>query len=226
MSNINNLFPDASNLMSLLIELKESESLSLVEKLLTTGVDPLHIVQCCQAGMRDVGKHYETGRYYLSGLMMAGEISRQVMEMVLPILQERVYESYSGRILIGTIEGDIHDIGKNLVAMLLRCHGFNVMDLGVDVPPRKFVQQANKFRPDIIAISALLTTAQDLIKETIKLFADKSEKKSKNYKIIIGGGFMNELVCQYIGADFWARDAISGVRYCQKIISPAKKNLF
>jgi methanogenic corrinoid protein MtbC1 len=91
--------------------------------------------------MRDVGNYYETGHYYISGLMMAGEILRQVMELVLPALQERIHSTYSGRILIGTVQGDIHDIGKNLVAMLFRCHGFEVVDLGVDVPLPVFLRR-------------------------------------------------------------------------------------
>ncbi|MFH0727700.1 MAG: cobalamin-dependent protein [Pseudomonadota bacterium] len=213
-------FRDDTRLIQLLVDLKENESLSLVRELMSRGVDPLKIIECCQAGMRDVGNYYETGRYYISGLMMAGEILRQVMELVLPALRERIQGAYSGRILIGTVQGDIHDIGKNLVAMLFRCHGFEVLDLGVDVSPPRFLENALNFRPDVVAMSALLTTVQDVIRETIALIMKEASGDLKSCKTIVGGGFMDEKVCRYVGADYWAKDAMSGVRYCQKLTPP------
>jgi len=224
MPNKPHLFPDAANLAQLLIDLKEEESLTLVKKLLTQGVDPLQIVECCQSGMRDVGKYYETGRYYLSGLMMGGEILRQVMDMVLPILRKQISGSSSGRIMMGTVQGDIHDIGKNLVVMMFRCHGFEVLDLGVDVPPENFLEQAREFKPDIVAMSALLTTVHEAIRETIRLLHENYDDPEDKCRTIVGGGFMNDQVCQYVGADCWARDAMTGIRYCQKLTSPSLKS--
>jgi methanogenic corrinoid protein MtbC1 len=213
-------FRDDARLIQLLVDLKENESLSVVRELMSRGVDPLKIIECCQAGMRDVGNYYETGRYYISGLMMAGEILRQVMELVLPALRERIQGACSGRILIGTVQGDIHDIGKNLVAMLFRCHGFEVLDLGVDVPPPRFLENAVDFRPHFVAMSAILTTAQDAIRETIALLMKEAGGNLQSYKTLVGGGFMDEKVCRYVGADYWAKDAMSGVRYCQKLTAP------
>jgi methanogenic corrinoid protein MtbC1 len=217
MSATNHFFEGDSHLIQLLVDLKEKESLSVVQDLMNGGIDPLKIIECCQSAMRDVGNHYETGRYFISGLMMAGEILRQVMEMVLPALQQHIRGAYSGRILIGTVQGDIHDIGKNLVAMLFRCHGFEVLDLGVDVPPSDFLENTLNFRPDFVAMSALLTTAQDAIRETIVLLIKETSSEIKDFKTIVGGGFMDEKVCRYVGADCWAKDAMSGIRYCQKV---------
>lgn len=208
-------FPGDARLIALLVELKENDALATVSELMNKGVDPMKIIECCQAGMRDVGSYYETGRYFISGLMMAGEILRQVMDMLLPALRQRIQGASSGRILIGTVQGDIHDIGKNLVAMLFRCHGYEVLDLGVDIPPSDFLKNALIFHPDFVAMSALLTTAQDAIRETISLLTKEDSLELRGFKTIIGGGFMDEKVCRYVGADCWAKDAMSGVRYCQ-----------
>lgn len=203
----------------LLGNLQETESLKTARKLLDTGIDPFQIVECCKTAMGDVGKSYEQGRYYISGLMMAGEILRQIMELVFPLLKDEPSLDISGRILIGTIQGDIHDIGKNLVAMLFRCHGFEILDLGVDVPPDEFIAQVKAFSPDIVAISALLTTSHNAIKETIEQLRKNEVKTAPSFKTIIGGGFVDEVVCRYVGADFWARDAMVGVRYCEQFLS-------
>ena len=147
------------DLIRMLTELEENNALAEVRRLLANGVDPLLIVEWSQEGMRNVGRRYEDGKYFISALIMAGEILYQVLSMVRPIMSERIQvSSHSGRILVGTVQGDIHDIGKNIFAMLLSCHGFEVMDLGVDVPPGDFVTRAFEFRPNVVAMSSLLTT--------------------------------------------------------------------
>lgn len=114
-------------------DLNEHPTLSLVQTLIDTSTDPLDIVQDCQEGMRQVGERYERGEYFLSALIMAGEIFREVMEIVTPLIKERFRGNESGVILLGTVEGDIHDIGKNNLSLLLTSYGFTVYDLGVDV---------------------------------------------------------------------------------------------
>jgi len=116
-------------------DLDELEVLSLVEGRIAQGDNPLAIIEDCQEGLRQVGERYEQQEYYLSGLIMAGEIFREVMEIVQPIIQEKFTGKESGIILLGTVKGDIHDIGKNNLSMLLTCYGFSVHDLGVDVSP-------------------------------------------------------------------------------------------
>ena len=213
------LHPGLNQLSTFLKDLREEESIDLAKKMLEKGMDPLEIVECCQAAMRDVGQSYETRRFFLSGLMMAGEILRQIMELILPLLEKKIHSDLLGRVLIGTAQGDIHDIGKNLVTMLFRCYGFEVLDLGVDVPPENFVQSAKEFRPDIIAVSVLLTTAHEAVKETIQSLNQTSVRLQTPFKTIIGGGFMDEIVCREIGSDYWSGDAVAGVRHCQKMLS-------
>lgn len=211
--------PEANVLITLLTELREREILEEVQRLLSERVDPLLIVEWCQEGMRNVGAIFEDGRYFISGLIMAGEILRQILELIFPVMQERTRASDSGRILIGTVQGDIHDIGKNLFSMVLTCNGFQVQDLGVDVSPADFLAQALEFRPRIIAISSLLTMTYDAMRETVNLLKSNREIKSMGIKTIVGGGFIDEKVCRYVRADHWARDAIGGIRFCQKITS-------
>lgn len=202
-----------------LSELKEEEAIAEVKKLLSQETPPLYILECAKEGMNKVGEYFESGRYFISGLIMAGEILRQILELVLPLLQNQEKATYCGRVLIGTIKGDIHDIGKDIVAMLLRGHGFEIIDLGVDVPPTVFVEKAIEVRPDVIAISALLTTAFESIAEAVKLLKADPAIDSSSVKILIGGCFIDEQVCQHVGADHWAKDAMDGVRICQRIMS-------
>ncbi|MCC6605288.1 MAG: cobalamin-dependent protein [Anaerolineae bacterium] len=217
------LHPTESERQSLIAhvaDLNENEVLALVEQWVAQGHDPLAIIEDCQEGLRQVGERYERQEYYLSGLIMGGEIFREVMELVQPIIQEQFTGKDSGVILLGTVQGDIHDIGKNNLSMLLTCYGFSVHDLGVDVPPSEFLQQAEQLRPDIIGLSGLLTTSYDAMKETIDLLRASDEAALRTVPIIIGGNQLNEQVCQYVGADYWLNDAMSGVRLCQKLLHP------
>ena len=209
--------PEGSYLMDCLIDLKENESLDEVRRLLLEGRDPLKILYCTQEGMRQVGERYQNGQYFISGLIMAGEILRQVVDLIMPKMSERIKNAHSGRILLGTVRGDIHDIGKNLVSMLLQCHGFEVLDLGVDAPAEDFLVQALEFKPLVVGLSALLTTSHEAIRETVKLLKENQEIAARKVRIIIGGGFVDDKVQRLVGADHWAADAMSGVRYCQKI---------
>jgi methanogenic corrinoid protein MtbC1 len=120
------------------------------------------------------------------------------------------------------VKGDIHDIGKNNLTMLLTCYGFSVYDLGVDVPPSEFLLQAVQIRPNIIGLSGLLTSSYDAMKETIDLLRISGEAAIAAIPIIIGGNQLNEQVCRYVGADFWVNDAMSGVRLCQEILKDVR----
>lgn len=200
-------------------KLDEQAVLALVRERLSSGDDPLSIVEECQEGMRRVGEQYEQGRYYLAGLIMAGEIFREVMELAQPAIEAQISGEESGRVLLGTVEGDIHDIGKNIQGMLLSCHGFTVYDLGVNVPPAEFLDQAIKVRPDIIGLSGLLTSSYEAMRDTIALIRDTSVTELADIPIIIGGTSINEQVCQYVGADYWIINAMVGVRLCQRLLA-------
>jgi len=144
------MMTEDTHLIQQVLELNEEEVLDIVRRRLQQGDDPLSIVEDCQEGMRRVGERYEHGQYFLSGLIMAGEIFREVMELLQPVIKESVQGNESGRILLGTVQGDIHDIGKNILTMLLSCYGFTVYDLGVDVPPPTFIAETAKVKPDLV----------------------------------------------------------------------------
>jgi methanogenic corrinoid protein MtbC1 len=201
------------------LELNEAEVLRLVQERLQSGDDPLALVEACEAGMRRVGERYEQGQYFLSALIMAGEIFREVIESVQPVIEDRIKGNESGRILLGTVQNDIHDIGKNIQAVLLSCYGFTVLDLGVDVPPGEFLTQALKFQPDIIGLSGLLTSSYDSMQETIVVLRQAVDNGLARVPIIIGGGTLNEQVRQYVGADYWIGNSMDGVRLCQRLLA-------
>lgn len=200
-------------------ELKEQAVLALVQERLQRGDDPLSIVEECEEGMRRVGERYEQRKYFLAGLIMAGEIFREVMELVQPVIKAQISGKESGRVLLGTVQGDIHDIGKNIQAMLLSCHGFTVHDLGVNVPPAQFRAEAQRIKPDIVGLSGLLTSSYDAMRETVALFRDASAPELAGIPIIIGGTSVNEQVCRYVGADHWVVNAMEGVRLCQRLMA-------
>ena len=199
------------------VDLKEAEVLELVRSRLKKADDPLAIVEDCQEGLRQVGVRYEQQEYFLSGLIMAGEIFREVMELVQPVIEEQLTGSETGTILIGTVQGDIHDIGKNNLNLLLTCYGFTVHDLGVDVSPAEFLLQAVQLKPDIIGMSGLLTISYDAMRETIHLIRSAGDNYLSSIPIIIGGNQLNEQVCRYVSADHWVTDAMTGVRLCQQL---------
>ncbi len=205
-------------LVDLVADLNEKAALSLAETRIARGDDPLTITEDCQEGLRIVGERYERREYYLAGLIMAGEIFRQVMELLQPIIEDHISGSESGLILIGTVRGDIHDIGKNNLSLLLTSYGFTVHDLGVDVPPVEFLHKATTIKPQVIGLSGLLTSAYDSMKETIHLIRTAGEGEIATIPIIIGGNQLNEQVCQYVGADYWVTDAMEGVRICQQML--------
>ena len=206
-------------LINNLVELEEEAVLSLVKEWLKDGDDPLEIIEAAQEAMRLVGERYERRAYYISGMMMAGEIFREVMELVEPALKKQVSGNESGHILLGTVQGDIHDIGKNIFSTLLRCHGFTVTDLGVDVLPQKFVEEAFQIHPNIIALSGLLTISYDSMKTTVELVQRLQDPLVSRTPFIIGGGTVNARVGNFIGADYWASDAMFGVHLCKQIMT-------
>jgi methanogenic corrinoid protein MtbC1 len=207
-----------AELVKLVADLNETGALSLVEARIQTGEDPLAIVEDCQEGLRQVGERYEQRIYYLSGLIMAGEIFREAMELLRPTITLRFSGNETGSILLGTVRGDIHDIGKNSLSMLLTSYGFTVHDLGVDVAPAEFLLEAIQVKPDIIGLSGLLTSSFDAMRETINLIKSSGEKGISTLPIIIGGNQLNQQVCQYVGADHWVTDAMTGVRLCQQLL--------
>jgi methanogenic corrinoid protein MtbC1 len=206
-------------LIDLLADLEEEAVLKLVQKRINSGDDPLQIIEDCNEGMRQVGQRYEQGEFFVSGLIMSGEIFREVVELVQPLLQQQAKKRSSGTVLVGTVSGDIHDIGKNIAGMLLACHGFTVIDLGVDVPPTVFASKAVEIKPDVVGLSGLITASFDAMKSTVAALRARSQERRCSFTIVIGGGMIDEQVCRYVGADYWVNNAMDGVRLCQRLIA-------
>jgi methanogenic corrinoid protein MtbC1 len=210
-----------SQLIDAISNLNEELSLQLIKEYLKDGDDPVLLVKDCQTGMQNVGEKYENKQYFLSGLIMGGEIFSQAVQLIRPSIVDTISGNESGIVLIGTVAGDIHDLGKNIVTMLLRCHQFTVYDIGVDVPSEVFLKKVNEIKPGIVGLSGLLVTAFDSMRQTIKLLRDDGIQ----IPVVIGGGTINADVCRYTGADYWVNSAEDGVNLCKKLfkIPPKQK---
>lgn len=195
----------------LISELKESESLAELKRLHEEGYDPAELMKCCVEGVRRVGLRFETGEYFISALIMAGEIMRQASEYLQPYTAGNRTSKVIGRVLLGTVEGDIHDLGKNILKDQLECNGFEVIDLGVDVPPAIFVEKALELNPEFVGISCLLTNCHPALKKTVSLL--KKKQPTNKYLIVIGGTALDHIVNDYIKADFWFPDTVEAVNF-------------
>ena len=205
-------------LIQLIADLQEEEAIELAQELIRSGQNPLHIVDICHMGMREVGRLYEQGTYYITGLIMAGEIMRRISKMLTPLLDSRSRDHSAGSIIIGTVEGDIHFIGKDIMKNLLRVNGFSVHDLGVDVAPGAFVAAVHEFRPDIVGLSCLINAAYEPMQEAIALLRKNIPAAFAPRAYIIGGR-VDGIVSKQVNADFWANNAVEGVRLCRQIMA-------
>ncbi|WP_406676732.1 cobalamin B12-binding domain-containing protein [Moorella sp. ACPs] len=201
-----------NSLSKAMAELEEEQVNALVKELLGSGVAPLEIVKALQEGMVEVGNRFERGDYFLSELVMAGEIMKNTMDILEPHLSGASTE-HKGTIVIGTVKGDIHDLGKNIVIMLLKGAGYNVVDLGVDVPKEKFVESIKETNAPLVGMSVLLTSCQGALKETIEAIRAAGLKP----KVVIGGNYVNEAVKNYSGADYFATTASDGLKVASEV---------
>lgn len=203
-------------LKNLFADVNEPETLALVREMVRDSGDYLTIIQCLRQGMGIIEDRFTQGEYFLSELIMSGEIFKESMEIIKPTLTSQHKERELGQVVIGTIKGDIHDIGKNIVATMLTVSGFSVEDLGVDVPGELFIEKIKETKGNIIGISALLTTSYEPMREAI---ADMRKNLSLHeVKIIIGGGPIDEWVLNYVGADAMGKDAPEAVKICKKFM--------
>ena len=192
-----------------LADLEEDQVLEIVQKELENGSEPLSILQACQQGMTEVGDRFEKNEYFVSDLMMSGEIFKQVGLVLEPHLKS-VTRISGGAVVIGTVQGDIHDIGKDIVVNMLKSADLDVTDLGVDVPPARFIDALKETDASVLCMSGLLTLAFDSMKETISQIKDAGLRDK--VRIMVGGGPVNGLVCEVVGADDWGADAQAAVR--------------
>lgn len=207
---------DLQTLTAAVAALDEKGARALVEEALATGTNSVDITHAVEKGMQRVGERYEQQDIFLSGLIMAGEIFKSVMDMVRPGLEHVMVSNATGRVLLGTVESDIHDIGKNMASLAFRSFGFTIRDLGVNVPADRFLEEARSFQPDIIGLSGLLAVAFSSMRRTVELIRKHTETLPVRPAIIIGGCTIDEPVARYVAADFWTNDAMDGVRICQR----------
>ena len=191
-------------------EMQEEDALAETKALLAAGKDPLGILDSCTAAMEIVGKRFEAGEYFLPELMMAGEVVKQISELARPALRQVAAAPRKGAIVLGTVKGDIHNIGKDIVAFLLDANGFQVHDVGVDVAPSTFVKAIQEHKPAVLGLSGLLTVAYDSMKATVD--AIDAAGLRDQVKIMIGGAQVSETIRAYAGADAFGEDAVAGVR--------------
>ena len=197
------------SIAALIAEVEEDRTLEEVRKALDEGADPLSLVEALREGMSVVGEKYEAKEYFLPDLIISAEIFKEAIALIEPRLQSNSIAT-KGTVVIGTAQGDIHDIGKNIVATMLKCNGYDVHDLGVDVSPQAFVEKASQTGAGLVAISGLLTLAFDAMKDTVDALAEAGLRGK--LKIIIGGGPVNEKVLEYCGADACGKDPAEAIR--------------
>jgi len=209
-----------SELADAIAELNEDEAKRLVREKIDAGVEPLSIVDECREGMDIVGERYKNKEYFLSELIVSGEIFKEAMAVVEPLLKGGKQAESLSKMVLGTVKGDIHNIGKDIVGTLLTAAGFEVYDLGIDIAPSIFVDKLVETGAPILGMSGLLTPSFESMKETVKAVEEAGLRDK--VKIIVGGGIVTEQVGKYVGADAFTSDGPEGVEICKKFARETK----
>lgn len=204
----------AKDLVNSLADLKEDEVIAIVKEKMDKNEDPMKILSEAGKGMEIVGKRFSESKYFIPDLVYSGEILKQINELIKPKLSEGVETKKGGKVVIGTVAGDIHDIGKDIVVFMLDVNGFEVTDLGIDVPVQKFVDAIKESNAPVVGLSGFLTLAFDSMKQTVE--AIKAAGLRDKVKVMIGGGQITDEVVKYTGADAYGKDAMAGVTLARK----------
>jgi methanogenic corrinoid protein MtbC1 len=204
-----------TELAQALVDLKREDVISAVEDLLKKQTPPLEIVKALNEGMITVGERFAAGDYFISELIYSGHIMKDAMTRLDPLFEQSHVAAPGEKVVIGTVQGDIHDIGKNIVAMLIKNAGFNVVDLGVDVPAERFVESLKETGAHALALSCLLNLAIPEMKNVVEALSAAGIRNK--VKVIVGGQPIDEEVCKYVGADYYGSDAPTGVRICKQV---------
>lgn len=205
-----------ASLINLISDLQEKEALDNVQKRLEKGEDPLKILDDARRAMEIVGKRFSDCEYFIPDLMYSGEILKEVTDLVKPKLTGAAQAKKLGRIVFGTVAGDIHNIGKDIVVFMLEVNGYEVFNLGIDVPAQKFVDKIKESGAPVVGLSGFLTLAYDSMKQTVQAIADAGLRNK--VKVMIGGGQMSEEIRKYTGADAYGKDAMEGVALAKQWI--------
>jgi trimethylamine corrinoid protein len=203
-------------LVGLMANLMEDETIALAKDLIKQGGDPVAILDDARLAMEEVGKRFEKCEYFIPDLMMAGEILKGISDIVKPLMTGDQATQKKGKVLIGTVAGDIHDIGKDIVTFMLDVSGYHVLDIGIDVPVDVFVEKIKTFGPQVVGLSGFLTLAFDSMKKTVE--ALEAAGLRHKMKIMIGGGQMDDEIKKYVKADAYGRDAVAAVNLCKEWI--------
>jgi methanogenic corrinoid protein MtbC1 len=195
-------------LIDAIVEMREEDALNMTDEMIEQGEDPFAILDACRKAMDIIGKRFEAGDCFVPELILAGEMMKAITAKLKPVMAEEAETQTLGKIVIGTVEGDIHDIAKDIVVFMLDINGFEVTDLGVDVPPQKFVETVQETGATIVGLSGFLTLAYDPMKATVEAL---KEAGLGDVKVMIGGGQVDEQICEYAGADAYGRDAMAAV---------------
>lgn len=204
------------NLINAIADMREEEALSIVREMVSGGTDPTAILEAVRKSMSIVGERYEKGTYFLPELLLSGEMMVKIASIIKTKVTKSQQIKKQGKILIGTVKGDIHNIGKDIVTFMLDVNGYEVLDLGVDVPAQKFMDAIREFQPQVVGLSGFLTLAFDAMKETIETIKDAGLRD--RLKIMIGGGQIDEQVRMHTGADAFGENAMSAVKLANKWI--------
>jgi methanogenic corrinoid protein MtbC1 len=207
----------AGNLVNALADLKEEEALKIVKDRLNAGEEPLKILDDARKGMDIVGKRFADSEYFIPDLVYSGEILKAVTELVKPKITQSIESKKLGKVVFGTVAGDIHDIGKDIVVFMLDVNGFEVHDLGVDVPVQKFVDKIKETGAPVVGLSGFLALAFDSMKDTVE--AIQAAGLRDKVKIMIGGGQITDEIRKYTGADAYGKDAMTGVSLAKKWVN-------
>jgi methanogenic corrinoid protein MtbC1 len=204
----------AEDLINTLADLKEKEAVKIVEERLSAGEEPLKILDDARGAMEIVGKRFAAAEYFIPELVYSGELLKRINDMVKPKLAKASNVKPQGKVVLGTVAGDIHDIGKDIVAFMLDVNGFEVYDLGVDVPAQKFVEKTKESGAPIVGLSGFLTLAYDSMRQIVEAINDAGLRNK--VKIMIGGGQIDEAIRKYTGADAYGRDAMAAVNLAKR----------
>ena len=203
----------SQKLIDAIIEMREDDALKITNELLEEGVAPMEILDACREATNIIGKRFETGESFIPELIMAGEMMSAITAILKPRMAEEADETKLGKVVIGTVQGDIHDIGKDIVAFMLDLNGFEVTDLGVNVSPAKFVEAVKMSGAKIVGLSGFLTLAFNPMKETV---AALKSAGLDDVKVMIGGGQVDEQIREFTGADAYGNDAMDAVAIAQE----------
>jgi methanogenic corrinoid protein MtbC1 len=202
----------SKELVDAVVDMREEDAVKIAENLLSSGADPLSLLDDCREALGIIGSRFAAGECFVPELILAGEMLRQVGALVKPRLEGKTggtAQKKLGKVVFGTVEGDIHDIAKDIVEFMLEVNGFEVIDLGVDVPVAKFVEAVKAHKPQVVGLSGFLTLAYDPMKNTVQALKDAGLRDG--VKIMIGGGQMDDQVAAYAKADAYGKDAMAAV---------------